>query len=276
LILGSSPGDDDFTINCVPISGSCFADCNARIDEEKITEFDSDTMKWYRCSITALDSESMEGPYWLTVQADDGNDIGVYDEMTPLFINPYIQLNVDGELDFSDVRPGTSSYSQIVLENDAEGGVALDMFITGKDWPAADYDLGRCMGLDGEGVETGDLENYLSLGAFRYYAENGAHSTRDDAGTDTGYSSVKRDNTDSEGYININKQINAGFEEAMFDDAEILQAGGPVVSNKGYRANILYPRSVMALTFRLDLPEPCYGNFESATDGSIFIWAEAI
>jgi len=272
LILGESAGDMDYNVNCVERDNSArdFYKCNARIGEEEINEFDSATMRGFTCTFTALDSEHMYGFHWLTVQADDGDDVGVYDEMTPLYLNPMIELDVVGGLDFGIVRPGTSSYSQVLVENLAEGGVLLDMFITGKDWQAVDTDMGRCLD-----PNTGLLENYLSLGAFRYYTENGAWDSRSDAGVDSGYSSVTR-NVDSEGYLNINKQLNAGFEEAMFDDAELIQEGGPVVSGLGYRANVLSPGSVMALTFRLDLPEPCYGEFESSDDGSIFLWAEAI
>jgi hypothetical protein len=270
--------DGEYTINCVKIEAcdlDCFAECNARIDEETITEFDETTMQAFRCTLTAFDSEHMPGDlYDLTVEACDNDDQGgqcsTYDEISPIFINPLIMLGVDGDLDFSDVRPGTSSYSQIILENEAEGGVLLDMFITGKNWPATDTDMGRCYD-----PHTKDLENYLSLGAFSYYAENGAYSTRDDKQKDSNYGLVTR-GKDAEGYVNINYQMETGFTTEMFDDAEILQAGGNVVGNKGYRANVLSPGGVMALTFRLDLPEPCYGEFESQQDGSLFIWAEAI
>ncbi len=68
----------------------------------------------------------------------------------------------------------------------------------------------------------------------------------------------------------------------MFDEAEIIQAnlralpaGG--LSPQVWLANILYAGSAgMSVTFRLNLPEPCYGNFESESDGSIFFWGEAI
>ena len=267
---------DDITINCVEESNDSLYDCNARIDEEQITEWDSDTMQSYQCSITILDSEHMQGDAWMTVRACDneaqGGECGEYDEISPWFVNPIIELGVDGDLVFEDVRPGTASYSTISVENEAEGGVLLDMFITGKNWPAADTDLGRC-------DDGGTLVNYLPLSAFRYYAEAGAFSTRDDDQTDSSYSSVTR-NRDAEGYVNINQQLNAGFEEAMFDDAEIIQAGEPAVeigaSGYGYRANVLSPGEVMGITLRLMLPEPCYGEFESQEDGSIFIWAEAI
>jgi hypothetical protein len=272
------PIGEYYTINCVEISDVDFENCNARIDEEEITVFDEGTMQAYECSITILDSEHMYGQYWFNVIADDGLSSGVYDEATPLWLNPIITLAIDGSLDFEDVRPGTSSYSQVSITNEAEGGVALDMFITGKDWPSVTPgSLGRCMGVNSLGIETGTLENYLSLGAFRYYAENGAFTTRFDEEVDDGtYDlSIVRD-SDSEGYVNIHEQLNAGFEEAMFDEAEIIQQGGPVSNGLGYRANVLNQGALMALTFRLDLPEPCYGEFESPTTGSVFIWGEAI
>ncbi len=40
-----------------------------------------------------------------------------------------------------------------------------------------------------------------------------------------------------------------------------------------YLGNVLSPGAEIALTFRLALPEPCNGDFDS---GSIFFWGEAI
>jgi len=37
--------------------------------------------------------------------------------------------------------------------------------------------------------------------------------------------------------------------------------------------NVLSPGSEMAITFRLDLPEPCNGDFDA---GAIYFWAEAV
>jgi len=268
-------------INCVPVpcvQGEDISSCNARIDEESITACNPETMTKYRCTIDILDSEHMYGLYWLKVRATSGltNQEGEYAEIARWFINPIISLSIDGDLDFSDVRPGTSSYSTVLLENTAEGGVVLDMFIAGKDWPAAGPDLGRCWD-----APNNQYVNYLPLGAFRYYAENGAYSTRTDLHQDNGYSSTVRA-VDAEGYVNINQQIDPGFREGMFDDAEILQADAIALlaganARSVYLANILYPGSAgMSVTFRLMLPEPCYGNFESESDGSVFFWGEAI
>ncbi|MEK6859893.1 MAG: hypothetical protein AABX54_03695, partial [Nanoarchaeota archaeon] len=175
-----------------------------------------------------------------------------------------------------------ASYSTVLLENTAEGGVLLDMFITGNDWPAADEEMGRCQNVNHLGVAHDGYVNYLPLGAFRYYVENGAFSSRDDDEDDNGdYDSLIVRDVDTEGYLNIHRQLNAGFEESMFDEAEILQANSigisGIKSSNVYLANILYPGSAgMSLTFKLSLPEPCYGEFESGSDGSIFFWGEAI
>jgi len=281
LILGTDPQDDmgEYQVNCV-LSEINFDACNARLGEEEFSyeDWDSNTMQGYTCSFTAGDSENMYGKYWITVKAENPNypekGIGTYDEISPMFFNPIMSLNINGGLFFDDVRPGTSSYSTVSVENNAEGGVLLDMFIAGKDWRSSDADQARC-----SNPVTGQLVNYLPLEAFRYYADKGAYSTRDDEENDNGYSSVVRD-VDAEGYVNINRLLNDGFEEDMFDDAEIIQAGGPEWAfgpwSTGYRANVLNPTEEMGITFRLDLPEPCYGNFHSAQDGSIFIYGEAI
>jgi len=273
----------DFEINCVENSNIDLTHCNARIDEEVLCEDEKSscplelrTMQGYTCTIDVLDSEHMYGLFWLKVRAVSAltDTEGEYDEVARWFINPIISLSVDGDLDFDEVRPGTASYSNVLLENTAEGGVLLDMFITGKDWPAADSELGRCWD-----ATNSQYVNYLPLESFRYYAENGAYSTRTDKQIDDGtYNGVPNErNSDTEGYMNIHKQLNSGFEEEMFDECEIIQEGNPVYGTKGYAANVLYPGSAgMSMTFRLELPEPCYGNFESESDGSIFFWGEAI
>lgn len=271
-------------INCQEISVTDFDRCNARIDEEEISTFDPMTMQAFKCSIDILDSEHMYGILDMVVLAENTfTDMeGWYDEGARWFMNPIISLNVEGFIDFETIRPGTSSYSEpIVIENFAEGGVLLDMFITGKNWYSVGPELGRCW--DGS-----NYVSYIPLDSFRYYTENGGFSTRDDLEHDGGtgkpagvnvYDANVVRNVDSEGYVNIHKQLNDGFEENMFNEAEILQANPIVLPNSAiaYSANLLYPGSVgMSMIFRLDLPEPCYGEYEASSDGGFFIWAEAV
>src|SRR3989344_3243612 len=199
--------------------------CNARILEEQLHEFDADTMD--------------ENEFW--------------------FLNPVIALNIDGDLTFEDVRPGTSSYSDTLLvgnEADVSSGVLLDMFISGTDFYDSSSSHAAC-------PDT----NQLSLSAFRYFATNGAYSTSADLENDA----VDGDrDTDAEGYVNIEYGIGFNNPDPFYNNAEILQA--PMVGPY-YPGNILAPGAEMALTFRLNLPEPCNGDFDS---GSIFFWGEAI
>ena len=108
----------------------------------------------------------------------------------------------------------------------------------------------------------------MELEAFRYFATNGAYSTYQDAEDDSA-GSVTRDK-DSEGYVNIEYGDAFNNPFPFYDDAEILQAQpvGPY-----WTANLLTPGADMAVTFRLDLPEPCNGDFDT---GSIYFWGEAI
>lgn len=254
-----------------------FEDCNGMIDEEKITEFDPDTMEMYNCIIEVPDSEEAYGEYELTVQVEDSDGLQPpvgYDETSRWFLNPFIEVSVNGDLNFNDVKPGTSSYSNVQVKNNAEGGVVLDMFILGEDWYSPTSKQGRCLQDDGK------LLNKLPLSAFRYYVENGAYNSRQDEEVDLErYNSAVTRDRDSEGYLNIHKKLNAGFEERMFAEAEILQAN-PIIDprvpgGRFWAANWLYPGGTgMTLTFRLNLPNPCYGTFKN--DDAFHIYGEAI
>ena len=74
------------------------------------------------------------------------------------------------------------------------------------------------------------------------------------------------------------------FTRDFYNDAEIimepvgkgtLEIGGCSVAGQEcyHHGNTLSPGSEIALTFKLGLPEPCVGNFDS---GDIFFWGEAI
>lgn len=262
-------------LNCVPYPERCsdIEECNAWIGEEQLLDCDDDVMEMYTCTIEVPDASIAYGECELSVQAVDSDktQLGVIDEVSTWFLNPMITIGITGDIEFSDVRPGTQSYTApIRVTNQAEGGVILDMFITGEDWdavPDAHGALGRC---DNGGV----LLNRLPLTAFRYYVENGAYSTEDDAERDFGnYNGIADErNIDNENYVNICKNRGDGFDESMFDECEIIQANNrPALEENIYLANLLYPDSVgMSLIFKLSLPEPCYGEYENLDGFSIY------
>jgi len=257
-----------------PIEANCMPDpdfsdiiepaCNARIAEEDLTgrEIDSAIQGYYTCSFTVETPESMQGESWVTIEAVDIDGLmGTIDEHEFWYLNPAIFLGIEGTLDFGTVRPGTAAYSETILVRNeaADGsGVMLDMFITGTDFYDSSSSGAKC-----------PTSNELKLSSFRYYAVNGAYTTVMDLETDNNeYDPVTTRDLDVEGYVNI--QYGTSFEETVYDEAEVLQAQpvGPY-----YTANLLAPGAEMAVTFKLNMPEPCNGDFDT---GDIFFWGEAI
>ncbi len=264
--VGSSQGaGNDIEVNCRRTSGygspeqSIIAEsCNARILEEELRTFNSELMAYYDCTFTVETSDSMYGEHWITVEAEDMDGLlGTMDENEYWFFNPVIALSIDGDLTFDNVRPGTDSYSSTLLVgNDADqgSGVMMDMFISGTDFYDSASSGAKC-----------PTTNQLSLDSFRYFATNGAYSTSQDIGNGRG-AGVR----DAEGYVGIGYGIGFNNPNVFYNGYEILQAQkvGPY-----YTANLLAPGAEMAVTFKLSLPEPCNGDFDT---GSIYFWGEAI
>ncbi len=267
----SIPGGEQIEANCVenlgtPIRG-LFDTCNARILEEEL-EFDADVMRFYTCILTVETPLSMYGEYWFTVEAEDLDGLtGRFDENEYWFLNPIVALSIDGSIEFNEIRPGTHSYSETLLvgnDADDESGVQLDMFISGTDFYDSSSSGAACP--DTNQLALGDGESDCdSDDPFCYFATHGAYDSQSDA------------RNDAEGYVGINYGI--GFNDpnpfygAFNGDVlgyEIMQGlqVGPY-----FPGNVLVPGSEIALTFRLNLPEPCNGNFDS---GSIYFWGEAI
>src|SRR3989344_2772559 len=152
--IGASQGTgNDIEVECSRVSGPkdgtrLDPSCNARILEEQLENFDSDTMAYFDCLFTVETPESMYGEYWITVEATDGEgNMGTMDENEFWFLNPAIGLGITGDLTFDDVRPGTQAYSDTLLvENIADegSGVRLDMFISGTDFYDSSSSGARC------------------------------------------------------------------------------------------------------------------------------------
>ncbi len=230
--------------------------CNARILEEKLTTFNPETMAYYECILTVETSDSMYGKSEITIEAEDlYGEIGIMDETEVWFLNPIVSLNVQGGISFSSIlRPGTLEYSSpVILTNNADSGsgVLLDVFVSGTNFYDSSSSGAKC-----------PTTNQLSLSNFAYYATNGAHSTKQDM-------QVGR-TCDSEGYCSVNYGLEFNNPYKFYNSHEVLQVqkAGPY-----YTGNLLSPGADMTLIFRLNVPEPCVGTFNS---GHIRFWAEAV
>ena len=280
VTIGQNQGSgNDIEANCildgvVTVQDRVPERCNARIGEEMLWDFTNNTAAFYECILTVETPDSMYGEFWVTVEAEDQDGLkATLDENEFWFFNPVVALSIDGNLKFDNVRPGTDTYSKTMLVgNDADegSGVLLDMFISGTDFYDSSNSGAKC-----------PTTNQLPLSSFRYFATNGAYSSADDALYDNAPGNDIARNTDAEGYTNIDYGIGFNNPNSFYDNAEIIQAGSGVPPKSGnmpspliyWPANILAPGAEMSLTFKLSLPEPCNGNFDS---GEIFFWGEAI
>ncbi len=256
--IGDVQGEgNDIEVNCQRTSGPSKipSSCNARILEEQITTFNPDLMDYYVCTLTVETSEGMpSGEYWVTVEAEDYDELlGTADENEYWYFNPMIGLSISDLLVFDDgVRPGTSSYSETLLVGnsaDDGSGVLLDMFVSGTDFYDSQSSGAMC-----------PTTNQLSLDSFSYYATSGAYSTQDDP------------RADPEGYVPIEYGLGFNDPNPFYGSNEIIHNSGQA-PNSYHRGNMLAPGAEIAMTFRLDLPEPCNGDFDT---GSIYFWGEAI
>jgi hypothetical protein len=79
--------------------------CNSRILEEKITQFNPETMAYYECTLTVETFDSMYGEHDITVEAVDLDGLTTQmAEVETWFLNPIIELAVDGGISFTEVR----------------------------------------------------------------------------------------------------------------------------------------------------------------------------
>ncbi|MCX6709607.1 MAG: hypothetical protein NTV63_01465 [Candidatus Woesearchaeota archaeon] len=255
VAVGEQGSEDFIEANCARDElATSVRDCNARIGEEELEEFDPLTMGAYHCVFTV--EPTMHGEFWVHATVVDLDDQATtVDEDEYWFFNPAINLKITGELNFGVVRPGTMSYSPTLLVgNDAEllSGVLLDMFISGTDFYDPAHSGAKCPTTNQLELQ-GDKDD--GIYNFAYYAVNGAYST------------VSSD----ENYVPI--QYGDSFVEfpGTMAGKEIIVSGNQYGGY--YLGNVLTPGSEMSLTFRLALPEPCNGDF---TDGNIFFWGEAI
>ena len=252
----------------------------------------------YNCFLTVESPASMDGEMFVTVEATDNVDnVATADENEFWFFNPIVALSISGNntmsdlIDFGEVAPGELGYSNtVVVSNEAEtgSGVTLDMFISGTDFTDSTSSGTLC-----------PTSNLLALTNFRYFATNGAYSSASDSrntggvplgnGTAIVVPDAIGDDLD-ENYVRLalGNQITSA-REMICDgvgtnarDLNLVATDGIAdsVTQCGYNAvstysdgNQLTPGSDMVLKFRLDLPAPCVGDFDT---GNFFFWGEAV
>ncbi|MFH1590674.1 MAG: carboxypeptidase-like regulatory domain-containing protein [archaeon] len=271
--FGQQPGDGEIQVNCNRDSweGDITA-FNAWIGEERLTQFDSNTMGVYGCIMTIESPLGMYGEYFVTLEVEDlDGQLASVDENEYWFLNPILAVTVVGDITFGGadgVRPGTNSYSEtLLLQNSADpgSGVMLNMHISGTDFYDPTSSGAKC-----------PTSNVLALTNLAYFATNGNYNTVPFSPRTSGVG----DPGLNEGYYWI--PYETGNEDGLFPGDDDIYGRQPIIEKDGtldfngksyWGGNVLSPGSDIAITFRLHLPEPCNGDF---TDGQVFFWGEAI
>jgi len=265
MTIGTAQGaGNDIEVQCSEVKivndGEDLTDyCYAEVGEEQLEYFDEDTMDFYECIFAVERPNIMYGEYWSNVEVFSVDGKANLPENIYWFFNPIVALSIGGDGTLFDiVIPGATSYSStLLIGNDADegSGVMLNLFMTGT----SIYDLN----VAGSMCPT---HNYISLDNIRYYATNEEYSTLDDLETD--FVNHNR-NKDVEGYVNIERALD--FNN-LHNNAEIIQADWMREHNL-YQGNLISTGQEMALTLRIEVPDPCKGSF---TEGGPMIWAETV
>ncbi len=214
-----------------PVDGSELDESyNARILEEHLTTFDADYMRVYDCYFVAGDRDTLHGEYWITVEASNSEgDFSDMDENEFWFLNPTLGLNVDEALNFRDIKPGQTFYSNVInIKNVPEEGSGVIAFleISGENLQKVEGSDSLCNGA-----------GYFSIEDISYYAENNAWGI---------YNTTLNLDADDEGFVNL-----------PLNDSPIMENYDNLVDY--FRSNTIYGSAPFKL--RINIPDNCYGSY---------------
>ncbi len=218
--------------------------------------YDNATMGSYICEL--IIAPSWTGQYEVFVRATDQTGLtGDSNMIHSIYLNPTIELTLDGSINFGSVKQGTTSISNSVyIRNDAapeESAVVLDMYISSDNFFTDPINASATCG-----TSTG-----IPHTSFGYYATKGYLNS---GGNDNGFPGVGNYSTDV---------CVAGLDGFTNMTVESLPSVSNMcrIINSGFEDSLLTQDSEMSLTFQLDVPTPCEGTF---TDGKFYFVGEVV
>jgi len=219
-------------VSCIKTSnenttGTILFSCNVRMFGIQVTQFDSSKMSYYNCTLIIDDTY---GENWITVEAS--NKIGTLSTMPEnefWFLNPVINMSFDPEAINFGVNNNQSHriFSDLNLignNADTNTGVILIQHISGKEL----YDeISKELNCPGKIMPN-----------ISYFASNGAYNTLTDPRADKD-----------------------GFVPLPVDNGMIIKNNDYITQ---FRENALSPEAQMAIQFRIDIPNRCYGKLNES------------
>jgi hypothetical protein len=238
-----------------------------QLSEATSAGFDHNYDKLYECILTVTDE--MEGSSVITVEVTDiVNDITAVTDDQTFFFNPEVSLSV-GTSDmesiwFEDGYAGELVYSgnKLTLENAAEGGVDIAVWLGGTDLTSPDM-AAKCPVsnvLDVEGTDTTHEDGML----FRCTLDNGIY-------IEQAWMQIKNKNIklDCDNVWNPDNTDYVVDVQAVHTDGYCLGLNPLFLSHE----NVLENGHEAECSFKLHYPVPCIGEF---TGGNLVILMRAV
>ena len=241
----------------INLSGQGVPSCGVAYDAAAFGKaFDSATDKVYICKFIVPQSPPnwAKGEQEIRVQVTDGANLNLgctpttveLDEADKLYLNPTLSLKADGMVQFGTVSPGTVATSNsIYLENENIGqensGVVMDVYIASDDYFTDSTTPGTALCPTGNGIK---------YDRFSYYATKGSLNS---GANDNQYYAL--------GETDGCKANDDEFTTLPSHSGEISDMCRIINWQNG--GSLLTQGAEMSIKFRLSVPNPCVGNFDT-------------
>ncbi len=216
-------------------------------EHRDLEDFDGSEEQLYRCTLIA---DSFSGNARINVMATDEDGNSAKTSWTDkLMFNPELSVTLSGTINFGSVEPGEKVTSNTVfLNNVGSNGVVMDMYIASDDY----FTDPNGVSDDGDAAICGD-GNGIKYDQFAYYATKGSLDSGDNDNDEPGLGETTGTLCEANDDEYTSLTSHSGHIEDMCR-----------VINHRDEGSFLVQGQSMSLTFQLDVPTPCEGEF---TDG---------
>lgn len=253
VVVADEDGEDNIEEVVLRVNGYTAGSCVPLEDEYDSDSFDcdlddysADEEQLYMCKLVVQSGWS--GSTDINIMAFDEDGLSDTSTWTDRVVfNPPLSINLAGSISFGAVEPGESVTSNSVfLENVGSDGVVMDMYIASDDYftdPDGLVAGGPKPAVCGDG-------NGIPYTSFNYYATKGS---LDSGENDNNFPGLGDNICDADVDEYTPLPSHSGDIEDMCR-----------IINHREEGSFLTQGQSMSLTFQLDVPEPCEGEF---TDG---------
>ena len=211
--------------------------------------WNEDTMDLYRCQIIVDDLVDYD--VLISIQAEDEECSGsgaTVEDKEYMDFNQEVDINLDGTVSFAQAVPGSTALSSIVqVEN--SGDTKLDTYIAASTYFTDPTDPDEAICPTGAGIHHSNFAYQARIGSINSGLNNNAFPG---LGDNSGLCSARADEFTA---------LPSFVGNPNGDDAQISYMCR--IINFARTASFLSPGDEMSLQFKLSVPNPCKGNYQT-------------